>query len=128
MAVKLRQIRLDVVYRSAVHKVGARHLDYGAVGRGESYRRDTHRGKTEIVWAEGRACGKHSLAHVAAKAWRAHGGMLVGIHILRKSPYQPDVIKAVDAPKGFGFAIGWSEDYRARERVGKSALTWYSKL
>ena len=111
VAVGIRYVGFDVVYRRAIHQVGAHHRNHRPTGSVGLYSADAYRRQAQSIGTERRTCGKDSHLLIAAQQRRSHnergGGMLVG----RKAPNQPKIIKLVKTTQRVGIAILWTKDY-----------------
>ena len=91
MGVGEGEVGFDVVDRGAVHKVGAGDVEDRALGCGEVYLGETHRGETDGIGAERRACGEDAHTPVTAETGRTDGGMPLFGMGLREVPEKPDM-------------------------------------
>ena len=97
--VRVGDVGLDVENGRAVHQVGAGNAQHGPFGRGELHGLQLHAGEAEGIRPHGRARGENAHARVPAQARRAHQRRPGLAKILRKSPDEPEVGKALYAPQ-----------------------------
>ena len=121
MRVRVRKIRLDVENRRAVHQVRARDMQHRAVRRVGLHAVKPHRGQSDLVRAERRACRKHADALVAAQFGRAHSRGPALTHRGGKLPDQPQVRETLYAAQRIRVAV-FRLEYNARRYVRQSTL------
>lgn len=127
MAIDIRQIGLDVVNGSTVHKVGTEHVHNRSARRIDVYALYSDRRKCQTVRTIGRPSGKDAHLHVAAKQRRTCRDVMC-IRIFGEAPDKPQIIKPFHTAHRIGIAERRFKHYPSAKIFHNTALTWYSEL
>ena len=118
----VRQVRLDVYDRRAVHEVGTADRNGGSILPRQVDFLDFDAAHGQGIRPKAAARRKHAQPHIATKTGRAYRRLPGVAHVFRKNPQEPQMTKAFQPTQRIGIPEFRLKDNRRTQILQKPAL------